>query len=174
MMGRMSETAESKPKEKAQAFAKIIVINNHEGMEMIHVPCALPKDKDGKVLNHDPQGPLMVLVPGVNIVSKADLDACRTNPNFESKFSTKIPRHVARECVSERVGQTFLKLGKLVPERAPLSVLDLEEAVEIIEDSNTVELLNLLKAGEGRDTLRAAIDDRIKLIETGGPEQIAQ
>jgi hypothetical protein len=154
---------ETKPETKPKVdHPKVLVINNEERLNTMHVPSK-------QVIAGEP-GDLLVLMPGVNIVDAEAIKACRANPKFDLFFKTKIPRHVAKEAVSERVGQPILVEGPRVPAHAPLSVLTDEEAEMYVEEASTVELLNVFRIGEGRQTVRAKIDDRIRHLETGGGE----
>lgn len=162
----MSDPKNDKPKDAPKAdHPKVIVINNEERLHTMNVP-------NKAVIAGEP-GDLIVLMPGLNIVDYESLKACRTNPAFDAKFTGKIPRHKAPECVSERVGQPYLVEGPRVPAVAPLSVLRDEEAEAMVAEATTVELLHYLNTGEGRTNVRAKIEDRIRFLETGGGEEAA-
>lgn len=152
----------SEPQKKSEPVQHplVVVINNEERVHTIHVP-----GPDGKATEE-----LLVLLPGVNLVKAELLKACRGNKQFADKFTTKIPRHVALEARSEREGKPILVQGKAVPERVPLAVLTDDEARELIEEATTTEVLLQFRDGESRGELRALIDDRIRLLETGNAE----
>lgn len=156
----MSETPK-KPNDPVYPF--VLVINNEERLHTIHVP-----GKDGK-----PSETLLCLLPGVNMIDRLTLESCRKNPMFDAKFSSKIERHVAREAVSERVGEMILIQSKYVPEKIPLTPLTGEEALAIVADTTTEELLEIFLSGESRPEIRAAIDDRKRLLRTGSEVEAA-
>lgn len=151
----------SEPQKKIEptksALPYVIVTNNEERLHTIHVP-----GSDGQEL--------LSLLPGTNVIRDETLRACRTNKLFDAKFSEKIQKSVAPEAVSERVGQPVLVQGKNVPAKTPLSVMDDEEALALVKDATTEDVLHLFRAGEGRSEVRAAIDDQLKLLQTGGQQ----
>jgi hypothetical protein len=121
---------------------------------------------------------MVILIPGVNFVSVEDLAQCRESPTFEAKFKTKIPKHKAKECVSERVGHPMLVQGKTVPDDRPLSTLTVDEALAIVEDVTLVNeeanfpySLKALLRVEDRPEVRRAITERIELLESPPDEE---
>lgn len=153
----MSEQAQAKKPEQSTPTL-VIVTNNQERLETIHVPADCPSGG----------GELMSLVPGVNLVNSDALKWCRKNKQFDGKFTTNIPRHVADEARSAREGQPLLVQGKEVPAKSPLAKLSSQEAIDIVKDTNTEELLVQLKTDEHREDVRSAILNRVDLLKRGG------
>lgn len=146
---------------------KTIVINNREALITAQMPhLKLDPNAQSKV----PQlGDLVVFIPGANLVDSAKLRTLRENKAFDVLFSTKIPRSLAPEQNPEKVGKFILVAGKEVPADKPLSRLEAKEACELVtEEFLSVGMLREALADEGRNEVRAAISERIKLLESGG------
>lgn len=142
----------------------VVVVNNQERIELIGIPGNDTAFLGTEVTSDRNRG----LLPGLNLVDGKALADCRKNPLFDAKFTSNIPRSVAREAQSENVGLPLLVQGKEVPAVAPFSKLSDGEARELATKICSEELAQvLLNSGEGRSEVRAVLQQRLEFLKTG-------
>lgn len=157
---------------------KTAVINNREALVQGQMQ---PKDRavgrDGQKTGPLMLGKIVTLLPGVNFVDSADLEALRKNPAFEMQFSTKIPPSLAPEQNPEQVGKPILvvvetkdKDGKRRPleveDNQPLAKLTAEQCKLLISETHVESFLHQWTNEETRPDIRFEIAKRLE--EIGG------
>jgi hypothetical protein len=145
----------------------VVLVNNQERVELIGVPGNETTFLGTEITSQRGRG----LLPGVNLVEPTALAGCRENKLFDAKFSTAIPKSVAREAMSENVGQPMLVQGKEVPMISPFSKLSSPEAMELAKKINDEELLVLLISLEGKDEVRRELNNQLVVLRTGAPAE---
>lgn len=171
-MATTAQPATAKPTRAPKV--KVQVINNQECQVQVHAPLrgkakeAHEKNQTGnKVVPH---GELLTLIPGMNLVDRELLTVLRDQDTvFASMFSTRIPRGRAAEHNPERQGQFMLVEGIEVDARAPLSKLDSRQALEMVGETLSEDMLERWLTQDPRAEVRELISERLKELRTEGP-----
>lgn len=147
---------------------QIQIINNQQGLDLIHVPPKYQRPERGakETTIAPPLGPLVRLVPGMNLVDSDVVKELRKNPGFDAKFSTVIEASPAPEQNPECVGKFMLVQGIEVDEKAPLAKLTLAAAKAMIGETFVASMLQDWIAEETRPIVRRALDSQIKQLST--------
>jgi hypothetical protein len=157
------------------------IINNREALETVQMQ-PIGKDSNGMAI----LGPLVVLVPGLNLVDSKKLDALAGNEMFAKKFNTKIASSPAPEQNPERVGRTILEIvtvsakdkdGKIidkpleVEDKLPLHKLTGATLTRVISETMVASTLRQWLTEENRGDVRSEIEARLKYItgQAAGP-----
>lgn len=155
---------------------KTVVINNRENMDIYQMQ-PVGKDLRGVPI----LGPLVVLLPGANLVDSTKVDALMGkvegtlgNPGFALKFEAKIPRTPAPEQNPEKSGRPYLeflqvetKEGKkplVVDDKLPLRKLSPEIAAKLIAETLIPGTLKQWNDEESRPEVRAEINKQMAEI----------
>lgn len=149
---------------------KIAVINNREGLVQGQMQPAGVDSAGRKII-----GPVVTLLPGLNLVDKKQLEELRKNPGFELNFATKIAPSPAPEQNPEKVGKPILELlqaqgkdGKDAPveveDALPLAKLSEKQAKLLISETLVEGTLKQWDREETRPAVRYEIAQQITKI----------
>lgn len=161
---------------------KTAVINNREALVQGQMQ---PR---GKALGGSLMlGDVVTLLPGLNFVDSANLEALRKNPAFELQFATKIPPSLAPEQNPEQVGKPILavvetkdKDGKRKPleveDNQPLAKLSAEQCKLLISETHVESFLHQWSNEEIRPDIRFEISKRLEAIggKAAGPASVGR
>jgi hypothetical protein len=148
------------------------VINNRESLVQAHVPPSLVGKRLGKNRgkNEPPVGPLINLLPGMNLVDSELLGRIRKeNKMFNSFFSMKIESSPAPEQNPEKVGHCILVEGSKVADSAPTVAMKAAAAKAMIAETLNPELLRNWLKEEARPDIRRAIDAQMVKLKVSSP-----
>lgn len=142
------------------------VQNNCERMIQMRLP---GKQTKAGVL----PGKLLTLVPGVNLVDADMWTEVQKNRLNQKLLTSKIKPSRAPEQNPERVGQFMLVAQEPISAQAPLSAMNDQKALGLVEEIIDTTLLRKLKGQESRPKILKAIDARIEAIEHPADEGVA-
>lgn len=130
------------------------VINNKEALVIGQLPAS------GK----EP-GPIVVFLPGLNLVDSKQLAVLRNNKNFDAHFKTLIPPSLAPEQTPEKVGKPILELaGKELEDASPLAKLDKQACKLLISETLDAPMLDSWLMEETRaDIARSINEQKVKI-----------
>ena len=150
---------------------KTIVINNREALVQGQMQ-PIGKDSRGVPL----LGPLMTLIPGLNLVDSVQLAEIRKNPGFDANFTSKIPHSPAQEQNPEKSGKPILEVmlaapgkdGKRAPleveDKAPLAKLSEETIKSMVEETLVGDILRNWEKEETRPSIAHIIRTQLEKI----------
>lgn len=153
---------------------KTVVINNREALVQGQMQ-PTGKDSNGVPI----LGPVITLLPGLNLVDSGLLAALRKNPGYEQRFATTIARSLAPEQNPEKVGKFELELlltehkvkdGKSemkpleVEDELPLAKLPEETCKTLIKATLTEGTLRTWARQEPRPAVRWEIEQQLSAI----------
>lgn len=154
---------------------KTIVINNREALIQGQMQ---PTGKDSN--NVPILGPVVTLLPGLNLVDTGLLASLRKNPGYEQRFATVIQRSLAPEQNPEKVGKVELELmlvehkggkdGKSemrpleVEDDLPLAKLPEETCKVLVKATLTEGILRTWARQDARPAVRWEIEQQLSAI----------
>lgn len=160
--------------EKSEKAMVREVTNNRESL--VHIQLPPPEQTEQEKRSADvaaaagrPRpvtlGPLISLVPGLNLVPKEQWDQAKKSPNAMLLLRTKIEPSPANEANPEKFGEFILVEGRELPAESPLKALRPSEAVERVASTLDAALLRAWLADEGRAEVRRSIEAQLDSIE---------
>lgn len=163
---------------------KIAVINNREGLVQGQLQ-PTGKDSNGMAI----LGPLVTLLPGLNLVDKDKLEALRKNPTFELNFTQEIKPSPAPEqnpekvgkptlevlCVEQKTKEGVLKKPIEVEDELPLAKLDEATIKRIVSETLVADTLRLWSRQDARPAVRWEIEQQLQKIGAApaGPASVS-